>query len=164
MLLSRFASKRINWQLIDDSAVGLAMRGGEEAQRDADAARLSPQAPEEVTRVFETARREFQRTLRTLALIVRVLMLIAGLSAAASIGGLVVATVGRQLLGGAIFTGAGTASLLTLFTAIRAIGRDQAMLELLPMRYELALQLATTATDRRKILARFLDETASLRR
>ena len=70
----------------------------------------------------------------------------------------------RNPRGAHAFASTGSAALLGLFASVRSIGRDQAMLEVLPTRYELALQFATTAEDRRKILERFLDETASLRR
>jgi hypothetical protein len=66
--------------------------------------------------------------------------------------GVVVAAAWKQVFGGAIFTGAGTAALLGLFAKIQAIGRDQAMLVLVPTKYELALQFATTPEDRKIIL------------
>jgi hypothetical protein len=116
-----------------------------------------------VAPIFATARQEFQRALASLELTTRVLVIVAGFSAAACLGGVVVAAAWKQVFGGAIFTGAGTAALLGLFAKIQAIGRDQAMLVLVPTKYELALQFATTPEDRKIILERFLEEVSSLK-
>lgn len=153
MTLSNMTQKKVQWQRIEDSAVGLSARGGD-----------SPlSAPADVAPIFATARQEFQRALASLDLMVRALVIVAGVSAAVCLGGVILAAVARQIWGGAVFTGAGTACLLALFTHIRAIGRDQALLTLIPTKYELALQFAVTPEDRRRLLDRFLDEVSSLK-
>ena|ERR1700682_1687720 len=154
MTLSKTTQKKIHWQRIEDSAIGLSIRGQETA----------PSGPADVAPIFATARQEFQQALASLNFMVRTLVIVAGVSAAVSLGGVIFAAVARQIFGGAVFTGAGTAAMLALFARIHSIGRDQAMLALIPTKYELALQFAATPEDRRKLLDRFLDEVSSLRK
>lgn len=160
MTLSSHTQKKINWQRIEDSAIGISMRGGEPDRVNTTG---GPSAATDVMPIFATARQEFQRALTSLRFTTHVFVLVAGLSAAACIGGVVVAAAWKQIIGGSIFTGAGTAALLALFAKIQAIGRDQAMLELVPTKYELALQFAVTPEDRRTVLNRFLEEVSSLK-
>ena len=161
MNLSGATQKKINWQRIEDSAIGIVKRGKE--SEEAGAAGAAP-PPIDVAPIFATARQEFQRALASLEFMTRMLVIVVGISVVASLAGVVLAAVWKQVLGGAAFTGAGTAALVALFLKIHAIGRDQAMLALVPTKYELALQFATSAQDRKAILARFLDEVSSLKR
>jgi len=55
-------------------------------------------------------------------------------------------------------------SLFALLPKAFALARDQAMLELMPGRYALALELCSTRSDVQKLLTRFLDETSSMRK
>jgi hypothetical protein len=154
MTLSKTTQKKIHWQRIEDSAIGLSTRGQE----------ALPSGPADVAPIFATARQEFQQALASLNFMVRALVIVAGVSTAVCLGGVIFAAVSRQIFGSVVFTGAGTASLLVLFAKIHSIGRDQAMLALIPTKYELALQFATTQEDRRKLLDRFMDEVSSLRK
>lgn len=154
--LSTTAARQVDWNAIQDSTVGMADRSLEAAASDG-------VTPEQSRRVFDTARREFDKALDSLRRLMRVLLAIVGVSAVVAIAGVLVATVYQSLVGGVALSTVGVASLLGFFTKVYQLGRDQAMLELLPVRYEMALQLAATPEDRRRILDDFLRETTSLR-
>jgi len=153
MNLSRATIKKIQWQRIEDSAIGLTARG--EVSK--------PPSQTDVAPIFATARQEFQRALASLDLMVKALVVVAGVSVAVCIAGVIVAATAGQLWGGVAFTGVGSASLFTVFNRIHAIGKDQALLTLIPTKYELALQFAATPADRRKVLDQFLNEVSSLK-
>lgn len=154
--LSTTATKQVNWNAIQDSTVGIADRSLEEVS-------TSAVSSDQVRRVFSTARREFGKALDSLRRLMRILLVIVGLSAVVAIAGVLVATVWKSLTSGVVLSTVGVASLLGFFGRVYQLGRDQAMLELLPMRYEMALEMASTPEDRRKVLDDFLRETTSLR-
>lgn len=153
--LSATAARQVNWNAIQDSTVGIADQGLEAAPPDG-------VTVEQTRRVFDTARREFKKALEGLRRLTRILLAVAGLLAVVAIAGAFISTIQRSFAGGAVST-VGVVALLGLFAKIHSLGRDQAMLELLPVRYEMALELASTPEDRRKILDNFLRETTSLR-
>ena len=154
--LSPSASKLINWQVIEDSTAGTGQRSGSLIQE--------PQALDEgITKTFAMARQEFSRALQSVRHLTSVFLWLAGGSAVVCIGGLILVAAYRQIVSGVIFTASGTTALMVLFTKIYTLGRDQAMLELIPTKYELALRIAESPRDRKKVLDEFLKETSSLR-
>lgn len=154
--LSVTAAKQVDWNAIQDSTVGISDRSQE-------AAGASDVTPDQTRRVFSAARREFSKALDSLRRLMRILLAVVGISAVVAIAGVLVATVWDSLVSGVALSTVGVASLLGFFGKIYQLGRDQAMLELLPVRYEMALEMASTPEDRRKILDDFLRETTSLR-
>src|SRR5580704_1459624 len=124
MTISKSTRQKINWQRIEDSAIGLATRGGDPTSPKA---AHEPSPVPDLIPIFGTARQEFQKALASLEFTSRMPVIVAGLSVVASLGGVVVAAAWKQVIGGAVFTGAGTVSLLALFSKIQGIGRDQAL-------------------------------------
>lgn len=59
---------------------------------------------------------------------------------------------------------ASVASLFALLPRAFGLARDEAMLELIPARYALALELCNTRGELQKLMSRFLDETSSIRK
>jgi hypothetical protein len=96
MNLSKLTQKKINWQRIEDSAIGISMRGPERSATDA-AGKDLPMP--DVAPIFATARQEFQKALASLQFTTQVLVIVAGVSAAACLGGVVVAAAWKQIVG-----------------------------------------------------------------
>lgn len=159
MNLSSSTRAKIDWQRMEASTAGFVTRSSTSSES---AAAATASAPDPGP-VFAMARKEFQRVLSSLNLLVRTLTILAGLSVVVCIVGVVVAGVAKQMLSGAALTVTGTGALIGLFNKIHAIGRDQAMLELIPVKYELALQLATAPEAKAKLLDNYLQEVGSLK-
>jgi hypothetical protein len=154
--LSSSASKLIDWQAIEDSAAGTGARS-------VDFNVASETVDTGITKTFAMARTEFSRALQGVRRLMTVFLWLAGGAAAVCIAGLIMVAAYRQIVSGVVFTASGTSALMLLFTKVYSLGRDQAMLELIPTKYELAIQFATTPKDRKAVLDQFLKETSSLR-
>jgi len=161
--LSRPTAARVNWHAIDIAfgALDDTVKKGTPSRTSDSDDKLSDDDREAVRRAFEIAKEEFSKTVGGVSRMMRY-----------AIGGMVLALV-LSVASGALlqFTPwAGlisVASLDVLFGLVhQAIGlaRDQAMLELIPSRYVLALALCSTKRELKSLQARFLDETTSLRK
>ncbi len=116
-----------------------------------------------ISRTFAVARTEFAKALVSLKRIVHLFVSLVGASLALTVAGIILATAYDHIYGGTVLSTASVIAEIDLFRRITALSRDEAMLELLPARYEIALQMATTQADRKKILDLFLAETSSMR-
>jgi hypothetical protein len=160
--LSSETSRKIDWQTIED-VVGVV--AGLQRKAPADTAtpeeRLSAEDREAARRAFVVVREEFAKTTGWLRITMRWAMV--GIIAAVAI-----AVIGGVLIQVSPWAGllsiASISSLFALLPKTFALARDQAMLELIPGRYALALELCTTKSDVQKLLTRFLDETSSMRK
>jgi hypothetical protein len=84
------------------------------------------------------------------------------LSIATTIAGAAFAFIDPRI--GSALSLAGIGSMLGLLHRAWLVSRDQAMLELIPGRYELALKLSASRLQSRTVLNQFLAETSSLRK
>jgi len=152
--LSSSARSRIDWSRINDATLGARARGDTDAA-DAD--------PKKIHQVFTVAKQEFQVALASLRRLVALMSWLVGLAAAVAVAGLVLFAVFDARVPGAVTCGVSLTSLVALVVKMWQLGRDQAMLELIPTRYEIALSFATSNTQLSEILTKFLTETESLR-
>jgi hypothetical protein len=150
--LSKKGVAMLNIEAIRDQAAGIFTRSA--------GLEFDP-ANEAIDRVFQRAREEFDKTLQALRTLTQRLLLVAGGATVLAVGGAVGVAFANMLAGGAVATG-GLMGLLAVFKRIYHLGRDQAVLELLPMRYEMALAMASNDRDRQVVLKRFLDEMQAL--
>ena len=157
------AAAHVDWNAIDVAFGALddtVERGAPSRPADRDD-KLSEDDRAAVRRAFEIAREEFGGTLGWIGRMIRY-----------AVGGIVFA-LALAVASGALLLFTPWASLISVATLgvllgllYRAIGlaRDQAMLELIPARYALAVELSSTKRDLKRLQARFLDETRSLRK
>ena len=162
--LSRAAASRINWEPILDE-IGLVAGQVRSTKRrpeesDAQSGREVEGRRESLLLSLAHLKEEFENTLGWLRRIMRVVI-------ALVVGAVALTVAGAALLQVTPYAGllsiAGIGSLLGLLTKAWRIARDQAMLELVPARYTLAIELARSDEDIQKIIADFLAETSSLR-
>jgi len=157
MKLSGAARGRVNWKRINDVTAGARSRStpaGEGRQVE----------PERVREIFKVAKEEFQAALNSLRNLTRVMTWLVLLSVAVAFIGLLLVLIFDLRIPGAVTSGASLSALTALVFKMWQLGRDQAMLELIPTRYEIALSLVTSSAQFSKILDQFLSETESLRR
>lgn len=154
--LSGAARGRVNWQRINDVTAGQRPRSTAEGEaRQAD--------PERVREIFKVAKAEFQVALISLRNLIRVTTWLVVLFGAVAIIGLLLILMFNLKVPGAVTSGVSLGTLIGLVFKMWQLGRDQAMLELIPSRYEIGLSLATSPAQFSKILDQFLAETESLR-
>ena len=154
-------SRNIDWQTIED-VVGVALGLQRKAPAIPELSEpLSAADREAARRAFVVVRDEFAKTISWLRTTIR--WSIVGIAAAVAI-----AVIGGALLQispwASIISFASIGSLFALVPKAFALARDEAMLELIPGRYALALELCSTKGDVQKLLTRFLDETSSMRK
>jgi hypothetical protein len=156
--LTGVTSKFIAWRAIEDEFGILA------SQRKVRSAPIAeePLPPEErdaARRAFDNAKEEFSKAIAW----IRFMRL--------AIGG-IVAALAAAVVGGALLQISPWANvvpiaslglLVALLLKMSGLARDQLMLELLPLRYSLALELCRTKQDLQRVLIQFLDETAKSR-
>ena len=155
--LSGAARGRVNWKRINDITAGVRSRStpagvGRQVE------------PDRVREIFKVAKEEFQAALNSLRNLTRVTTWLILLSVAVALAGLLLILILNLRIYGAVTSGVSLSTLLALMFKMWQLGRDQAMLELIPTRYEIALSLATSPDQFSKILDQFLTETESLRR
>jgi len=159
--LSNTASKDIDWPAIEDVLGALANRQRKAGPTAAAGEPVSPEEREAARRAFVIVEEEFSKSMRWIRTTIR-------LSIAGVIGAVVLAVIGGALLQvspwASAISIASVASLFALLPKAFGLARDRAMLELLPTRYSLALELCTTKSELQKLLSRFLDETSSMRK
>ncbi|MES2442462.1 MAG: hypothetical protein V4574_06495 [Pseudomonadota bacterium] len=161
--LSRQTANRVNWGLVDD-ALGAALdqqgpdRGGRADRKRSGVVGHDHDALQDA---FAVVRSEFLRVLDPLRRqIALVTWLIFG-SVAMTIAGGVLAFL--QPVGGGVLTLAGVGTLFGLILKAWQLARDQAMLELVPARYELALRFAQSPAQSSELIRQFMTETSSIR-
>jgi hypothetical protein len=158
--LSSTTAHRIDWQVIEDV---FGLTAGQERRAASGATANEPLSAEDrddARRAFAVAQQEFGKTLVWLRTTMR-------LSLAAIILAVAVGVAGGALIQispwASLISIASIGSLFGLLPKAFGLARDQAMLELIPARYTLALELCATKQDLQKLLTRFLDETSSAR-
>ena len=155
--LSGAARTRVNWDRINDATGGARARSTPGAEpRVAD--------PDRVRRIFAVAKEEFKVGLDSLRRLMTLTMWLVGGAGAVALVGLLLILLLDLKIPGAITSGLSLSALLVLVYKMWQLGRDQAMLELIPTSYEVALSLADSPAQFSKILDQFLSETESLRR
>lgn len=160
--LSGAASRQLQWEKIADAIrISLNQIGGDRGTASTKGADLELGADQRavVERAFELARQEFRRVLEHQRRMMQFVTYILLGSIALSIAG---ATLLRLTPWGGAVSIASLAALLGLLYKGWQLTRDQAMLELIPARYELAMQIATSKRQAEAILNAFLKETSSL--
>ena len=110
---------------------------------------------------FDAAEQAFHVVLRPLRNLMRLITVLLIVSIAVTIAGAALMTLTRWA--GALSVG-GLISMFGLLTKAWSLARDQAMLELIPARYELALQVCASKKQAAAIVNAFLKETNSVRR
>jgi hypothetical protein len=113
---------------------------------------------EEVRRAFEDVELEFKRVLGPLRSQMRLLRPLLLLPVALLISGTGLSFF--HPLGGAVLSVAGATAWFTLYRKIWQIDYEHAFIELIPIRYKLALQFCKTHSERKTVLNLFLKETA----
>jgi preprotein translocase subunit SecG len=159
--LGNKTSRNIDWQTIED-VVGIV--SGLQRKAPADAGldeHLSAEERDAARRAFVVVREEFAKAIGWIRTAMR--WSIVGIVAAVA-----VAVIGGVLVQMSPWAGlisiVSIGSLFALLPKAFALARDQVMLELIPGRYALALELCSTRSDVQKLLTRFLDETSSMRK
>jgi hypothetical protein len=160
--LSAATVKQIDWVILESifgTVANQVRRSGPPVPSASEP--LTPEERESARRAFVAARQEFDKALIWLRTTIR-------WAIASIIGAVVVAVVSGVIVQLTPWAGlisiASIGSLFGLLPRAFSLARDQAMLELLPSRYSLALELCATRRDVNALLARFLDETSSLRK
>jgi hypothetical protein len=164
MRLSNKASSMVNWARVDDG-IRLVLSELDPTRSLSSAApgNALPMVDHEVVRrAFDQAKGEFQKVLAPMK---RGLQLAFGMviaSLALAISGVALSFLNPW--GGGFLSLAGLGTMVGFFRRAWELNRDQAMLELVPARYELALNLSTSSQEYERILREFLKETATMRR
>jgi hypothetical protein len=160
--LSGAASQQLDWKrLADPIRIALTQLGGDRGRAtadDADAA-IGVEQRAVLERAFAMARAEFRRVLehqRNAMKFVTILLLVTLALAVAS------TTLLRMTPWGSTVSIASLVGLVGLLYKAWQLTRDQAMLELIPARYELAMGIATSKRQVEQVLNAFLKETSSL--
>jgi len=159
--LSNQTSRNIDWQTIED-VVGVVSGLQRKAPTDAGLdEHLSAEEREAARRAFVVVREEFAKAIGWIRTTMRwsIVGIVAAVAVAVICGVLVQVSPWAGLI-----SIASIGSLFALLPKAFALARDQAMLELMPGRYALALELCSTRSDVQKLLTRFLDETSSMRK
>ena len=126
-------------------------RGNEATERD---------LPTPTPQFRRRAWRVFQRALDPLRIQVRVVSALVLLSLALAISGAVLAQ--ANLWRGSTLSLTGIGSLLGFLSTALRLSRDQALLELIPAKYELAFELSKSPRQLNRVLAEFLKEMSAL--
>lgn len=162
--LSPWTARRIDWGPLADQ-VSLAMgevaatRG--RAPADVDSPEDAVERNSElVARAFESVNARFKEVISPLRRTMHLVQGLLLLSMAGAVAGGAIAMISPWP--GIGLSAAALASMFGLLVQSWLLARDQAMLELIPDRYQLALQLLP-AKDHAKLLKIFMQETSSLR-
>jgi hypothetical protein len=162
--LSGWTSRLVQWDVIQSPLEELAEEfGAVRAAPPAASAGPVPLTPADRRRVreaFERFRDEFQRVLGPLQKRNRRLMGLVVLAVVATFIGAVLAFFFPY--GGVAIEIASLGSLVALLRTVWQLERDQAMLSVLPARYELAINLCNSRDDMRALLRLMLEESSSL--
>jgi hypothetical protein len=163
--LSRSAVSGINWDSISKSisAEGLDFEAASERGVRADA-ELPADYPDRVRRVFDQMKEEFSSALaplrRQLNLTLWILLPSLGIS---TIVGAVMLATNLQVAGGVV-TAASVGTLFALVQRAWRLGKDQAILELIPQSYETLFALCRTPENFQVVFNALLEESGALLR
>lgn len=160
--LSRHTASRVNWSLINDT-LGLQTTVSRDtaAVASSNAERIGERDREAIAAAFNVVKSEFQKTLGWLQRTMRWIIVVTLASMALSVAGAALLLVSPYF---GIVSIAGIVSMLGALRTAWLLARDQAMLELVPTRYELALSLCATKGDAQRLVDAFLSETGSIRK
>jgi hypothetical protein len=115
-----------------------------------------------VRQAFEHIEAEFKRVLQPLGRQMKIVQTIVLVSVAVTIAGACLSFVNPW--GGSVLSLGPIGTMLGFLPRTWRLSRDQAMLELIPIRYGLALQLSDSPQQFKRVLTQFLSETSSLRK
>ena len=159
--LSSWAVRRIDWEKISDTTRAALDFVCHSRASHAQTAAGTAFDPKVVREAFASAKREFRTVLKPLRTQINLASGLVIVSIAATIAGAAFAMVNRWA--GSALSIAGIGSMFGILTRMWQLAKDQAMLELIPSRYELALQLASSPEQFSTILNEFLRESTSIR-
>lgn len=159
--LSRSASSKVNWQRVTDAlGVKSSVMRGEESSTGGGGGIITAEEREQLRRGIAVVRQEFAVTLGAIRNVMRIVMIAVVVALALSVAGgaLIQVTPYASLI-----SVASIGSLFALLFKAWQLSRDQAMLELIPARYSMAIEFCHTHEDAQKLIGAFLAETSSLR-
>jgi hypothetical protein len=158
--LSTATSRKLDWVRISDVMV-VALGNGLADRSPGARTPLENIDQEKVRQAFAHVEEEFKRVLGPLEKTLYVVMALVLAALAVALAGAAISFINPW--GGAAIGTVGVVTMLTCLSKAWQLRRDQAMLELLPSRYELALSLCKTQEQYKQFLERFLSETSSLK-
>ena len=162
-LLSASARKRVDWNRVLEAAAGV-VTGRVAAAADTDeSVRKTVPSAENVRAAFRIARKEFQTASAALRGVTTLMLILTGVSASVAIAGVVLTSALQSLVTGVAISTVGVSAMFLFFLRVYRLGRDQALFEFIPAKYELALSLAQTPEQYSRILDSFLEETQTQR-
>lgn len=155
--LSSSTRAKVNWLIINDTLGMLAgtLRGTTADQTLA----LSAADRKRLREGFELVRNEFAKTLAGLKVMTRLILGAIVIALAVAIGGGALLQISPWA---SIIPIASVGTLVGLLAKMYQLARDQVLLELVPARYELAMEFCQTRADAQNLMAKFLAETTSL--
>lgn len=158
--LSAATARKVNW----DKVAQEVTQQGLQASRSTESYVYPEGYPEKVTEVFQASKVAFAETLAPLRKQVQITLWIVLPALALSIaGGAILAAWKEPVSGGALTSGALAALFVFLNRAWR-LGRDQAVLELVPATYETLFRLCKSPQQYEVVFEAFLDEMVTMRR
>jgi hypothetical protein len=160
----RKTSALIDWDRLDALTVGFTDRGTRAASAPEESSIASEEKRRQLATLFEAFQNQCGSALKELRRSTRICVGVIALAAVASVAGSAVLAFihAQKLLGGALSVG-GLGTLVAVLARALALARDEAMLQLLPTRYQLAFALAATPKQYEAAYRAFLAETSSLR-
>lgn len=163
--LSSSTASRVDWYKIADaiSAEGLARDRSVETSSPA-ANALPADYPDRVERVFKQMKTEFEVALTPLRkqLNVTLWVMLPALGVSTVAGAVMIGT-NMQIAGGVV-TAASVGALFALIVRSWHLGKDQAILELIPQSYETLFALCSSPDQFQVVFDALLEETLALRR
>ena len=120
--LSLRAINKVKWESFLDQTAGLqGTRRGDGAGEPPDVARIKE--------VFETAKLEFAEAGKSMRTLMRIFVLLVGISIVIAIAGLLMVSVMDAVVSGSAVSSAGVIAMLALFARVHRYGRDQALFQ-----------------------------------
>jgi hypothetical protein len=159
-ILSKSASRLLNWKLINDTMrFALDEVGSDRSGHTEPAPNVKESIDHElVAKAFQALKGEFRRVLGPLRKQIIVSSTFILLSLAATISGAALLSI--KPLSGGIVSIAGIGAMFPLLSRTWRLARDQAILELLPAKYEAILQLCRSQDQYNEALSRMMEELA----
>lgn len=156
-ILSKSASRLLNWKLINDTMrFALDEVGSDRSVHKESSPNVQNIDHELVEKAFRALKGEFRRVLGPLRKQIIVSSTFILLSLAATISGAALLSI--KPLSGGIVSIAGIGAMFPLLSRTWRLARDQAILELLPAKYEAILQLCKSQDQYNDALSRMMEE------
>ena len=156
---SSSVAKRLDWNRVTDAFGVLSQTERATASDTVSDKALTDEERAHLRHALNVLKEEFSRVLRSLSRAFQIVVL-------AMVVALALAVAGGALLQvtpyASVISIAGVGALFGLLGRAWQLARDQAMLELIPARYALAIEGCRTTRDAQKFISTFLAETASL--